>query len=345
MGALQPSVSIVIPTYRRGPFLKYALEGLRRQTYKKFEVIVVFKPSGDETEDVLNKYSGELPIVTIKQKHGFVTDAYNLGLKEASGQIVAFLDDDAVPYPNWLEEHVKIYRKYRRVGGVSGTVSSAKISEDEKLTQVPEAWYWYKKWLPPWSLPITNMSSWLVFFGTDGLVHRHQQLIMKNLRGIIPSMLLSGANMSVKREAIEGLRTNENLVLGFTFEQLLSYQIWRRGYRLLYNPYARILHICHKESLGRFFQNPSRATLRDAEYVLSFFILKSHKENVLWCAYLLELATLIVGRALRAQKYGFLTSIHRIYGLLYGSVVGCAFTISSVLGGKFSIRNSLNNLF
>ena len=82
-------------------------------------MVVVFKPAGDATEKILKEYSKDLPIKTIMQKKGSITGAYNLGLKNANGQIIAFLDDDAVPYPNWLEEHVKTYGKYGGVGGVS----------------------------------------------------------------------------------------------------------------------------------------------------------------------------------------------------------------------------------
>ena len=342
-------VSVLIPTYKRAYTLKYLLEGLKRQTYTNFEVIVVFKPSGDETEDILNKYSKELPIVTIEQKHGFVADAYNLGLKEASGQIIAFLDDDAVPYPNWLEEHVKTYNEYSEVGGVSGAAKSADITRDGRIIQIPEnSIYPYGRrqryYNFPWRRPINGMSGWLIFFGRDGLVHHQSRLENKNFHEISPSLLHMGANMSVKKEAVEGLSVNENLILGFAFEQLFSYEIWRRDYKLFYNPNAKVSHIVHYESMGRFFQSPMRAALRDAEFVLTFFVLRSQERRVSWFAYFLGVTTLIIGRILRGRNYGFLTSIHRIYGLLYGSVVGCSFVISGALGGNFSIRNALTSM-
>lgn len=345
----QPLVSVIIPTYRRAYTLKYALEGLKGQTYKNFEVVVVFKPGGDETKKILKDYGKDLPLRVIIQKDSFITNAYNLGLKKANGEIIAFLDDDAVPYPNWLEEHVKTYHKYGRVGGVSGPAESANITKDGRIVQVPEdSVYPYSKQVKyydfPWSRPLTGMSDWLIYFGRDGLVHHRQLLRKGNFKGIFPSLLFMGANMSVKRDAIEGLRMDESLILGFACEQRFSYQIWRRGYKLLYNTNARVLHIVHGESLGRFFQKPKRAALRDAEFVLTFPLLRSKEKEVSWPAYILGIITLIVGRMLNGRNYGFSISMYRIYGLRYGSVVGYASLVSKALGGKFSIRNSLSAL-
>ena len=133
----------------------------------------------------------------------------------------------------------------------------------------------------------------------------------------------------------------EDLILGFSYEQLLAYQIWRKGYKLLYDPSIKVLHIVHDESLGRFFRSPSRAAHRDAEYVLSFFILKSGESEISWVPYFLELLSLIVSRALTARKYGVAIAMSRIYGIVYGFVVGCAFKVSKTLKGNFSIKMAL----
>jgi glycosyltransferase involved in cell wall biosynthesis len=50
---MNPSVSIIIPTFQRAPFLKHALEALNNQTYRNFEIVVIVKPGGDETLEVL----------------------------------------------------------------------------------------------------------------------------------------------------------------------------------------------------------------------------------------------------------------------------------------------------
>lgn len=344
---MKPFVSVIIPTFRRAPFLKYALDALKRQSYKNFEIIVVVKPADDETEEILRESKRYLSIKIIIQPEEFVSKAYNLGLEEAKGDIIAIMDDDSVPYPNWLEQHLEMYIKNNGLGAVSGSALDAKITKERKLKQAVEDIHRYKRWQEyyhsPWSYnrPLTGMSDWWIYFGKDGLVHQRPPVAQTSLKKAVPSLLFMGANMSVKREAIEKLKIQEELILGFSYEQLLAYQIWRQGYRILHNPNIKVLHIVHSESLGRFFQTRSRAAHRDAEYILSFFFLKPYEQEVSWPPYILELISLILSRILSIRNYGLVMSMSRVYGLLYGFVVGCAASISRFLGGKFSVKNSL----
>jgi glycosyltransferase involved in cell wall biosynthesis len=344
---MNPTVSVIIPTYKRAPFLIYALEALKKQTYGSFEVIVVAKIGDDQTEKVLEQYKNDLPLRTIIQREGFVSRAYNLGFEKAKGEIIAIMDDDSVPGTDWLGRFVEAYENDPDLGGLSGLALSADFSNDRQLKPVSDTptlhMKWHKYYFSPWAYnrPLKGMNDWLIFFGRDGLVHHRPKLLDKNLAKAYPSLLFMGANMSVRREAIKELNVDENLVLGFAYEQLLGHQIWRLGYKLSYDPSIKVLHIVHDESLGRFFKTPLRAAHREAEYVLTFFILNSEEQEVSWIPYMLELATLIVSRALSAKNYGFQIAAARIYGLLYGFVVGCAFTISKILGWPFSIKNCL----
>jgi glycosyltransferase involved in cell wall biosynthesis len=129
----KPFVTILIPTYKRAHLLNYVLEGLIKQTYKNFEVLVVLKPSGDGTEEIVNKWSINLKIRLIEQKHGYVLDALNLGLKDALGQIILFLDDDVIPFPNLVQNHVQSY-SLPNIGGVAGDVLKASL-EDKEIWQ------------------------------------------------------------------------------------------------------------------------------------------------------------------------------------------------------------------
>lgn len=344
---MEPLVTVIIPTYKRAPFLRHALEGLKKQTYRNFETIIVVKPGGDETERIVKQYQKDLSIELVPQLEEFVSKAYNLGLEKAKGEYIAIMDDDSVPSPDWLKQHVRIYDEHSDVGGVSGAAIDAKIKDDGRLIQVDEISASNKKSKThnlhslSFCRPISGMSGYLIFIGRDGLIHNRVSSGLNSNKPVL-SLLLMGANMSVRKEAIDGLKIDEELILGFSYEQLLSYQIWRRGYKLLHDSNIRVLHIMHGESLGRFFRTPARAAHRDAEYVLSFFLLKGDESEISWFPYFLELFSLIIGRALSATKYGCSISISRIYGILDGFVIGCAASISKLLGGEFSIKNALS---
>ena len=71
-------ISIIIPTYKRAFVLKHVLESIKKQTYKFFELIVVYKPGGDETEEILNKYNKNFDMKIVPQRKGFFLDALDL---------------------------------------------------------------------------------------------------------------------------------------------------------------------------------------------------------------------------------------------------------------------------
>lgn len=97
-------VSVIIPTYNRGWALKRAVDSVRAQTFRDFELIVVDDGSQDDTADILAAY--ETDIRVIRQPNAGVSAARNAGIRAAGGEFIAFLDSDDY----WLPEklHVQI---------------------------------------------------------------------------------------------------------------------------------------------------------------------------------------------------------------------------------------------
>jgi glycosyltransferase involved in cell wall biosynthesis/GT2 family glycosyltransferase len=99
-----PAVSVVICTYNRVDSLRLALESLRQQTYRPFEIVVVCGPCTDRTEEMLGSFGDDLKVLHNEQPN--LSVSRNFGIAAAGGDIVAFLDDDAVADPTWLEDLV-----------------------------------------------------------------------------------------------------------------------------------------------------------------------------------------------------------------------------------------------
>ncbi|MEH2177365.1 glycosyltransferase [Nostoc sp.] len=111
-------VSVIICTCDRSDYLKRCLNYLKDQNYTNFEVIVVNGPSTDDTMEVL---SARKDIKVVQNPLRNLSVSRNLGIQQASGDIVAFIDDDALPYDNWLFEIVKRYEELpSNVVGVGG---------------------------------------------------------------------------------------------------------------------------------------------------------------------------------------------------------------------------------
>src|ERR1051325_6748060 len=110
-----PRVSVVVCTYNGARTLPECLDGLARVDYPNFEVLVVNDGSTDNTETIARN-SGFRVIST--ENHG-LSHARNLGLKAATGEIVAYLDDDAYPDRDWLKylAHTFLTTGHAGVGG------------------------------------------------------------------------------------------------------------------------------------------------------------------------------------------------------------------------------------
>jgi glycosyltransferase involved in cell wall biosynthesis len=100
-----PFFSVIIPSFNRSHTITRAIESVLKQSYQNFELIVVNDGSVDNTLEVLKNYSGQIKLINSIQNQG-VSAARNLGIKQALGEWVAFLDSD----DEWLE--TKLARQF-----------------------------------------------------------------------------------------------------------------------------------------------------------------------------------------------------------------------------------------
>ena len=90
----KPLVSIVIPTYNHAKFISKALKSVIDQTYKNWEAIIIDNESVDETYKLINNFNDSRIKYFKIFNDGVIAKSRNLGIKEAKGDWVAFLDSD-----------------------------------------------------------------------------------------------------------------------------------------------------------------------------------------------------------------------------------------------------------
>lgn len=217
-------VSVVIPTYRRPKDLERCLNALKPQTRSADEVLVIVRDSDDETQTFLKTFdAAALPLRTATVMVTGVVAAMNLGLDEATGDIIAFTDDDAAPHRDWLEKMAAHFQADERVGGVGG----------RDLIQRTEPW----------------------FQGTReivGLLQWHGRLIGEHHRGIGQARqvdVLKGVNMSFRRSAIGNLRFDQRLLgtgAQVHFEVAFCLALRRQEWILIYDPAVLVDHYIAK---------------------------------------------------------------------------------------------------
>ncbi|MFO7684765.1 MAG: glycosyltransferase [Desulfobacterales bacterium] len=103
----KPLVTALICNYNYGRFVAEAIDSALAQTYSSLEVIVVDDGSTDDSHEVLHRYSGRIRIIL--KENGGQASAFNVGISEAHGEIICFLDSDDIWHPEKVEKVVCKY--------------------------------------------------------------------------------------------------------------------------------------------------------------------------------------------------------------------------------------------
>lgn len=111
---MRQAVSVIIPTYNYGRFIREAIESALGQTAAPLEVIVVDDGSTDETAEVVAEFGDRVRY--IRQENAGVGAARNRGVEESTGEFVAFLDADDYWAPTKLEKQLAKFTEDPGVG-------------------------------------------------------------------------------------------------------------------------------------------------------------------------------------------------------------------------------------
>ncbi len=120
-GLRWPRISVVVCTYNGHRTIRDCFEGLLRLEYANFEVIVVDDGSTDATGDIAEQYGFRL----IRTENRGLSSARNTGMEAATGEIVAYLDDDAYPDPHWLTYLAATFMSTTHVGVGGSNIAPA----------------------------------------------------------------------------------------------------------------------------------------------------------------------------------------------------------------------------
>lgn len=126
-------VSVVIPTYERDDILPRALDSVLEQTFADLEVLVVDDNSQDDTSEIIDSYSdNRLEYIRHSENLG-ANAARNTGIRAASGDYIAFLDDDDM----WLESKIeRQLEEYQSLDSSFGLVyTGRRIIDDETIIE------------------------------------------------------------------------------------------------------------------------------------------------------------------------------------------------------------------
>jgi glycosyltransferase involved in cell wall biosynthesis len=144
-----PLISVIIPTYNRAGYLQLALESVLCQEYPCYEVLVVDDGSTDDTPAVLARQAGR--VRALRQANAGPSAARNRGIREARGELVAFLDSDDLMVPGRLARQAALFVRdpelglvagaYAKIGPQGEALGSVVLSRADRRRLVRGEWY------------------------------------------------------------------------------------------------------------------------------------------------------------------------------------------------------------
>ncbi len=139
-----PLVSVVVTTYTRERLddVMNLLGSLANQTYANVEVIFIGERA-QELPALVAEQAGQKGITNVRvvfNDHPGLSQSRNLGAQLARGEIVAFIDDDALALDDWVEEMVKVFVQYPAAIGVAG--AALPLWEEASMAWFPEEFFW-----------------------------------------------------------------------------------------------------------------------------------------------------------------------------------------------------------
>ncbi len=202
----QARLSVIIPTYNRAPILAKTLEAYKHQTRQQqlVEILVVDDGSTDGTGSLVSECARQSSTLVryLRQENRGQASARNYGIREASGDLVLLGDDDVIPAPNMVEEHLSWHDKH----------------PDPKIAVVGAV---------PWS-PEVNPRPVMKWWGLNGLHPDGHEVYW-------PAGLL--LNTSLKRAFLQSNGLFDERFRHYGYEDIeLCYRLAKKGLRMLYNP-------------------------------------------------------------------------------------------------------------
>jgi glycosyltransferase involved in cell wall biosynthesis len=212
------TLSVVIPTYNRCKTLQKALSAYLEQTALQAiaEILVVDDGSTDSTQAVVAALAREstIPIRCIGQENKGPAAARNAGISEASSELILFTDDDIIPGPTLVAEHLEWHKKFPEL-------STAVLG--------------YVTWAP--EIKPTPFMNW---YASDGPLFAFAHI---EGRTELDYIYFYTCNLSLKTEFLRRNGTFDEDFKVAAYEDIeLGYRLDKAGMRLLYNAKALAYH-------------------------------------------------------------------------------------------------------
>ncbi|HUF16853.1 MAG TPA: glycosyltransferase family 2 protein, partial [Thermoanaerobaculia bacterium] len=259
--------STIVVNYNGAPEIIEALESLERQTLPPHEIIVVDNGSTDGSADLVEEQFPDVRLVRAGENLGFAAGS-NLGASLATGRYLALLNPDASAHPDWLR-----------------TLVTALESDDRFAVAVGKVYAGRSRTIEQAGAHFNNLGN---YWGRG-----HLELDEGQYDEVTEVTGLTGCAMLIDRDALHDEPMFDSDIFMYGEELDLTIRLRRRGYGVVYTPYAVVHHegmasVRRSEQRPRVFQqrlsNRNRSRLL-AKYYPSGILLRSAPLLILGLGY------------------------------------------------------------
>jgi glycosyltransferase involved in cell wall biosynthesis len=208
------TVSVIVCTRDRPQDLRVALPAILASHFRDFELVIVDQSAGEETTQIVNEAAGrDARVRHVRDRGKGLSRARNVGIRETTGELIVFTDDDCEPEGEWLGTIVQALREDETAAAAFGSVVPA---------------------------PCDPRAGFIV-----GYLPKRRRRLTGRLAKIHDAGI--GANMALRRQPLVDCGLfDEMLGAGGYFasmeDQEITYRLLRAGHAVLHVPESRVLH-------------------------------------------------------------------------------------------------------
>lgn len=247
----KPIISIIVPAYKRDEKIIDLLDSLENQNYpkNKFELIIIDNsPVKSIIKNIIEKLKKlyAFDILYIYENKRGISKSRNIGIRKAKGDYILLFAQDVFPISkNFLNEHMKIHKKYKDAACLGYITWHPKIEKNNFNEFLKNKLFSFNKIKDK-----ENCSFWF-FFGT---------------------------NISLEKKWFKDDLFDERLVYGYEDSEI-GYRLSNKGLKIVFNPKASVYHN-HEYKLDSYLRRQymvSRA-LKTAKNIQNIFIYPFYKK-------------------------------------------------------------------
>ncbi|MEM5882886.1 MAG: glycosyltransferase [Candidatus Aenigmatarchaeota archaeon] len=217
----EPFVSVIIINYNGMKHLDECLSTLKKTEYENFETILVDNNSSDGSVEFVKKKFKWVKVIKLEKNFG-VALASNVGIENAKGKYLAFLNNDVSLHPLWLKEMVKVMEKNSEIGACTSKLllySNPKFLNAAGID------------IDIYGFPACRGLKCRGYYETDNNQYKFGEVFSGH-----------GASMLIRKDILEKVG-NFNPDYGMHYEDIdLCWRIRLGGYRVFYVPSSIVLH-------------------------------------------------------------------------------------------------------